>query len=64
MVEPKRKSQKGIEMDRQDEGRGEALDPLDIFKLSGPWTEQDDIWLEHMTGEPQGKRRGTRDPGL
>jgi hypothetical protein len=30
---------------------------LAAIALSGPWDEKDDIWLEHMTGEPQGGRR-------
>jgi hypothetical protein len=30
------------------------------FSFSGPWTDDDDLWLEHMTGEPQGKRRVAR----
>jgi hypothetical protein len=36
---------------------------LDSFGFEGPWTEQDDIWLEIVTGEPQG-RHAARDLDL
>jgi hypothetical protein len=31
------------------------------FEFPWPWDEKDDLWLEAVTGEPQGKRRGPRD---
>jgi hypothetical protein len=31
---------------------------LAALAVPGPFDEKDRIWLEHMTGEPQGKRRG------
>ncbi|HKZ12905.1 MAG TPA: hypothetical protein VJL81_03565 [Solirubrobacterales bacterium] len=37
---------------------------LDALKLPGPWTDADDLWLEFMTEEPQGRRRASRDPDL
>jgi hypothetical protein len=42
----------------------EKFPRLASFGLPGPWDEKDDIWLEHMTGEPQGRRRASRDSDL
>jgi hypothetical protein len=39
-----------------------ALDKYGLVK--GPWDEKADIWLEYLTGEPQGKRRESRDADL
>jgi hypothetical protein len=29
---------------------------LESLEFEGPWTDQDDLWLEIVTGEPQGSR--------
>jgi hypothetical protein len=37
---------------------------LAAIALPGPWDERDRIFLEYMTGEPRGERRGTRETDL
>lgn len=49
----------------EDLTRADKLAALDKYGLvKGEWEEKDDIWLEYLTGEPQGKRRESRDADL
>jgi hypothetical protein len=50
--------------DRLNREFDERYPELAKFSASGPWDESDDLFLEAVTGEPQGRRRGARNSDL
>jgi hypothetical protein len=62
--ETRKREDEAIRIERLRAEDRERFPGLQRYALFDEWTDSHDRWLEAMTGEPEGRRRGSRTPDL